>query len=254
MGENRPTSEKGHRVWKLIMGLLWPVLILGALITAGLLLPAREWITATLEWSRQAGFWGMLVVWAGYMVTCVLMLPTSLFTFGAGFLYGFWVGALVAVGGSTLGATVAYGLARGALGRWFLKHAENFRSIAIVRSAAEEGHLKLLLLTRMSPITPFAFLNYLYGALGVRPWRFVWTTAAGMLPGTLLCVFIGTGLRSLSGVGQEDQGATWPFWAGLAASVVAVVFIGFYARAALKNAARRVDDKDDEAENEETSE
>ncbi|MFO8007410.1 MAG: TVP38/TMEM64 family protein [Candidatus Brocadiia bacterium] len=237
-------DQNGAGGWLRFLPVVWPAFILVVLILLGLALPLGRVARALLGWADAAGWWGPLVVTAGYVLSCMLVLPTSLFTFGAGFLYGLPAGMATAVGGSMVGALSGYLLSRLLLARKVLHYAEHVRPLAVIRNAARADGKKVLLLTRVSPITPFALLNYLYGALHVHPWRFAWTTALGMLPGTFLCVYIGTGLRSLSAVTDQGAGngaASWPYWAGLAGTAMAVLLIGHFARKALLNASGRVE-------------
>ncbi len=243
-----PTAEaQGGSPLVYAVPLLWPAFLLLVLVVMGLLLPLERIARGLLDWADGAGWSGPLVVTVGYTISCLFILPTSVFTFGAGFVYGLPVGLAVAIGGSTVGALVGYGVSRLLLADRILRYAREARAVAVVRNAARSDGRRVLLLTRMSPLTPFALLNYLYGALHVPPWRFLWTTMVGMLPGTFLCVYIGAGMRSLAGVtgGKESSaGSGWPYWAGLAGTAVAVVLIAYLARKELLRAAERVDKAD----------
>jgi uncharacterized membrane protein YdjX (TVP38/TMEM64 family) len=229
--------------WQMLLVWGWPLLVLGALTVAGFFLPVKDWLQGLLDYSRDVGIWGKILVVAGYVVGCILLLPVGVLTFGAGFLYGRAEGFAVAVAGSMAGAVIVYWLARCMLGQWVINRARRFRFMDILVNAVQEEGREFIFLTRLIPITAFALLNYTYGALKVGFWRFCWTTCLGMLPGTFLCVYIGSGLKALSGVTDESQrnGPSWPYWAGLVLTVVAVVLITYYGRKIMVQAAERID-------------
>lgn len=55
-----------------------------------------------------------------------------------------------------------------------------------------------LLIFRIVPLLPFFMVNYLAGITHISVWTFIWTTAAGMLPGALVCSFAGQQLGVIS--------------------------------------------------------
>jgi uncharacterized membrane protein YdjX (TVP38/TMEM64 family) len=230
--------------WQMLLLWGWPLLVLGALLLAGAFLPVEQALQDVLEYSRGTGLRGQLVVCLGYVAGCILLLPVGVLTFGAGFLYGVWGGFAVAVVGSMTGALVVYGLSRWLLGRWVLERARRFRFMDILVNAVQEDGREFIFLTRLIPITAFALLNYAYGALKVSFWRYIWTTFLGMLPGTLLCVYIGSGLKRLSGVADaRGHESPWAYWVGLGLTLVAVVLITLYGRRMMLQAAERIDEK-----------
>jgi len=78
---------------------------------------------------------------------------------------------------------------------------------AINRAINVEG-LKLIMLLRLSPLIPFNFLNYLMGITDIKLWHYV-LGMFGMIPGTLVFVFIGTTISNITdaATGKNDQGA-----------------------------------------------
>jgi len=103
----------------------------------------------------------------------------------------------------------------------------------------KEG-FKIVLLVRLSPVFPFNLLNYAFGLTNVRLWQYVLASWIGMLPGTLMYVYLGSALKSLADVaaGAPKGGApqTVFFVAGLVMTVVATVVVTRVARRALNDA------------------
>jgi len=116
-------------------------------------------------------------------------------TLAGGFLFGWLIGAPLAVFSATAGATVVFLIARTALGetlarrngKWLCKLREGFRADA----------LTYLLFLRLVPAFPFWFMNLAPAMLGVPLRTFVTATALGIIPGTLAFSVIGSGLDSL---------------------------------------------------------
>ncbi len=127
-----------------------------------------------------------------YAVACVAFVPGSLLTPGAGAVFGPVVGSVCASLGSTAGASLAFlvgrFVARDAVAR---RIAGNPRFRAVDDAIAREGW-KIVLLLRLSPLFPFVFLNYALGLTRVRFRDYVVASWIGMMPGTVLYVYLGS--------------------------------------------------------------
>ena len=220
--------------------LIKPAIILVALVAlvaASFVLPVKDYFVNALGWVEGLGAWGPAFVAIFYIVACVFMLPGSILTLGAGFLFGVVGGTAVVSVGSTLGATAAFVIGRFLARDWIAaKVAGRPRFAAIDEAVGREG-LKIVLLTRLSPIFPFNFLNYAFGLTGVPLWKYFLASWLGMLPGTVMYVYLGATLGSLAEVAAgraEKTLAEWVFFGvGLAVTVVVTVVVTMIARKAL---------------------
>lgn len=211
-----------------------------AMVIGGLIwmLPVQSYLTATLEWTKGLGFWGPLVVVLAYVAATVLFLPGSVLTLGSGFLFGVAMGTVWASLGSTLGAAAAFLVGRTVARDW-VAHKVSGKPIftAIDEAVGEEG-AKIVFLTRLSPIFPFNLLNYAFGLTRVRFWHYFFASWIGMLPGTVMYVYLGSAARSLAQIaaGRVEGGSAQRifFWIGLAATVAVAVFVTRIARRALR--------------------
>jgi uncharacterized membrane protein YdjX (TVP38/TMEM64 family) len=213
-------------------------IILLAMIAAVALLPVKDWLVNMLQWTQGLGILGPIFVAAFYIVACILFLPGSVLTLGAGFIFKLLVGTVTVSIGSTLGACAAFLVGR-TFGRdWVAKKiAENEKFAAIDNAVGGQG-FKIVLLIRLSPVFPFNLLNYAFGLTKVSFAKYALGSWIGMLPGTIMYVYFGAGLRSLAdaAAGKVETGVTGQifFWAGLVAAIIVTVFVTGLARKALK--------------------
>lgn len=221
------------------------ILLFLAVITAALaawFLYLQDHLPAFMEWVRDQGLWGAVVVGLGYAVATVLMIPGSLVTLLIGAIYGPWVGTAVVSPASVLGAALAFQLGRGVFRRSIeSKMAGNARFMALQGAIEKEG-LKILTLVRLSPVFPFTLVNYAFGLTRVSFGSYVLGSFLGMLPGTLMYVYLGSAVGDIATLSSEGLGDTgWQGevlkWGGLVATVVVTIFITKVARRALANAA-----------------
>lgn len=171
-----PFSERKNAIARLVA--LGTILI--ALFLAMKFLPVREWLTNLNTWASQAGVAGIFIFIVVYVVATALLAPGSILTIGAGFAFGLWKGFLAVSAGSTLGAALAFlvarFIARDKIEAMALQN-EKFRRID--DAIGKEG-AKLIFLLRLSPMIPFNVSNYFYGLTAVKFWPYLlasWTDA-----------------------------------------------------------------------------
>jgi pyruvate/2-oxoglutarate dehydrogenase complex dihydrolipoamide dehydrogenase (E3) component/uncharacterized membrane protein YdjX (TVP38/TMEM64 family) len=236
------TSRKNRK--RITIGLIAVLLILLFLMSgAGSWVGqvAKELLGRVLTWTRELGVWGPVFVAAFYVLACILLVPGSVLTLGAGFLFKLIVGTVTVSVGSTLGACAAFLVGRTVGRNWISrKIAANSKFAAIDDAVGRQG-FKIVLLTRLSPVFPFVLLNYAFGLTKVSFAKYALASWIGMLPGTIMYVYFGAGLRSLADAvaGNVETGIAGKifFWFGMAATVLVTVFVTRLARKALKQAA-----------------
>ena len=225
---------------KTIVRIAIAVLLVAAFVLGLTALPAKDYLAGLLERIESVGPWGPVLLAAAYVVACVLFIPGSILTLGAGFLFGVVYGTIAASVGSVLGATAAFLVGRTLLRGWIEKRIADYPQFQAIDRAVGENGFKIVLLTRLSPIFPFNLLNYAFGLTNVRLRHFVPASWIGMLPGTIMYVYLGSALKSLAEVAAgSPQGGTPQtifFVVGLVMTVVATIVITRVARRALNEA------------------
>jgi uncharacterized membrane protein YdjX (TVP38/TMEM64 family) len=188
-----------------------------------------------LDWIGKLGPWGPVIFIGIYVVATVFFIPGSVLTLGAGALFGVALGSVCVSISATLGATAAFlvgrYLARDAVAR---KVERNESFAAIDRAVADEGW-KIVLLTRLSPVFPFTLLNYSFGLTRVRLSHYVLASWIGMIPGTVMYVYLGS-LVNLGAGHRHRTIAEWVLYGvGLLATITVTVFVTRLAKKALAN-------------------
>lgn len=213
------------------------------LLEAALALPLGHWAGQLVEWIRGAGATGVAVYAGAYITATLLLLPGLLLTAGAGLAYGPIFGTLLVSPVSVIAATLAFWLGRTvARERVARRMVRDPRLIAIDAAIGRHG-FKIVALLRLSPVIPFNLLNYALALTSVGLRDYVLASFVGMLPGTILYVYLGSAVTSVSTLGNDEGPAGTAeqilYWAGLGATVVVTLFITKIARRALDEALQR---------------
>ncbi len=208
--------------------------------TAGSGFNPQEWLLNALVWIDNLGAVGAIAFILLYIIATVAFLPGSILTLGAGVVFGIVFGSIFVFIGATLGATGAFLVGRYIARGWVAQQiAGNDKFRAIDQAVGKEG-LKIVLLTRLSPVFPFNLLNYAYGVTGVSLKDYV-IGSVGMIPGTIMYVYIGSLAGNLATIGTETATANpvaqWTIRIiGFIATVAVTLYVTKIARKALNNA------------------
>ncbi len=133
------------------------------------------------------------------------LLPGSWLSMLSGFLYGTWLGSLIVFLGAFFGAHLTFYLSRTFLKEWAQKKVVNFPKIKIMEKAVQREGLKVILLTRLSPLFPFGLLNVAYGLSEIKILDFT-LGMIGILPGTILYCSLGSLALKVSNFGDVLAG------------------------------------------------
>lgn len=132
-----------------------------------------------------------------YVVVTALSLPgAAILTLGAGALFGFTQGLLLASFASTIGATLAFLASRFLLRDWVKSTFSN--KIKSIDQGIEKDGAFYLLSLRMVPLFPFFMINLVMGVTGIRTLTYYWVSQVGMLIGTAVYVNAGTQLVAIN--------------------------------------------------------
>jgi uncharacterized membrane protein YdjX (TVP38/TMEM64 family) len=169
----------------LTMGLLLAVPLLGSAAVLGLLYEQPD-LLRNLTLGQSLLYFAV----AGLLMATALT-PTTFVAIITGFYFG-WVGLPGMVAAYALASAIGYELARrldhGKL-RAVLHH---FPKADAVLAELQNQSWSLILLTRLSPVLPFALMTFVLAIVGVARRRFLAASVLGMLPRSLFFYWLGT--------------------------------------------------------------
>ena len=213
------------------------VAVLALLAVAAFTLPITEWLTALVNWIDANRGISWLVFVLAYIAATVLLLPGSILTLAAGFLFGLGFGFVLVSAGSVIGACCAFLLGRYFARDWVAGKISGNAKFSALDNAVRDKGFVIVLLTRLSPVFPFNLLNYSLGVTGVRFPSYALGSWLGMIPGTVLYVYLGSVAQNLTEVfsGEAASGSNTLLYVGLAATLVLTILITRFATQALNS-------------------
>jgi uncharacterized membrane protein YdjX (TVP38/TMEM64 family) len=241
MAMDRESNNKGSRATEASSETssgrsgLWRPLILitgiGLVIVLARVFEADQYLGSLRDWIDGLGSWGPVVFILIYAVAVVAAIPGVALTVIAGALFGSAIGIVVVSIAATLGASLAFLVARyfarDATARWLSKK-ETFRRLD---EMTETHGATIVALTRLVPIFPFNLLNYGFGLTRVPFWTYVFWSWLCMLPGTVLYV-VGADAVTKA-VTQGD--VPWGLVLGVAVAALVLTVLVRFARAKLQS-------------------
>lgn len=191
-----------------------------------------------LKWIESLGYIGGITFVSIYILSTIAFVPATILTLGAGLVFGLGWGVFYVFVGATLGAIAAFLIGRYLVRDWISeKIAGNAKFVAIDRAVANSG-FKIVLLTRLSPLFPFNLLNYAFGITSVR-FKDYAIASIGMLPATVMYVYIGSLAGDVARIGIENQSTEidtikWIIRVvGFIATTVVTIYATYLARKAI---------------------
>ncbi len=179
-----------------------PRLLIGlallATIAVAILNRDRFDAAALQAWVEGAGAAGPLLFMAIYALATVLFLPGSVITLVGGALFGPVWGTLWNLTGATVGASLAFLIARYLGADWVARKAGG-RAKQLIDGVEQEGW-RFVAFVRLVPLFPFNLLNYALGLTRIPFLAYVIASWLFMLPGAIAYTWLGyAGREALAG-------------------------------------------------------
>lgn len=229
------TENTSAKKLKLIYLFLAMFLLIGVFIIFDVKTHVGGFFEDALAWIEGLGAWGALVYIALYVIACIFLLPGSALTLGAGAVFGLPLGFALTSIGSTLGASASFVIGRYLARERIAKKIEGNSTFKAIDEAVAQQGWKIVFLTRLTPALPFNLQNYGYGLTKVPLFQYVPASWVGMMPGTVLYVYLGM-LAGEAATGDASA-AKWVMRiVALAATIMVTVMITRIAKRALNRA------------------
>jgi uncharacterized membrane protein YdjX (TVP38/TMEM64 family) len=197
-------------------------------------LPVGSYVHATLLWLESLDpVSSALLFIIIYAVMVVTFLPAMILSLGAGYLWGFWHAQLLVNVGATIGSALAFVLGKRVLKRTVASLVARYPLFSQVDEAFAQSGWKLIVLLRISPLTPYNVMNYAMALTAIDVFTYTWASAIGMIPQTALTVYAGAVAKDLMQVKSSDGDAT-SLYLGIALTVASSILIGWVVNRELK--------------------
>jgi uncharacterized membrane protein YdjX (TVP38/TMEM64 family) len=248
---SRPKNRnlKGFkRILRSPAGLLGGGILAVAVILALLIyFDVHEQILQLLTWFETLGFWAPLLFILMMALVVVLLLPGALLTTGAGFVFGIVEGSIVVILGTTLGAGVAFLVARYLFREGSERFVRKYERLRLLGEELSDAGWKIVLLTRLIPFFPSKVSNYFFGLTSLSFRGYLLGSLIGFIPFSIHNVYLGSLAADIVTLKQRNLQRTPLEWGvyglGFVATVCMVIYLNRLARRAL---ARQLSENSDE--------
>jgi len=167
-----------------------------ALVSAAAIYREQLDVQQIQEWIDQAGFLAPLLFMVLYALATVSFFPGSVLTLLGGALFGPVLGTFYNLTGATLGALLAFLIARYLASDW-VEQKTTGRARTLVKGVEAEGW-RFVAFVRLVPLFPFNLLNYLLGLTRIPFLQYVIASYVFMLPGAIAYTYLGYAGREVA--------------------------------------------------------
>jgi uncharacterized membrane protein YdjX (TVP38/TMEM64 family) len=208
----------------------------------------REEILPVFEWIEARGAWGAFWFILIYVGLVVLLIPSLPLTLAGGFLFGVVHGSAYVIAAMMIGALTAFAIARYFLHGPVASRMERHPTLERVSRGMGPDGWKIVMLCRFIPFFPAKLSNYLFGVTHIRLPGFILGNFLGILPYTILNVWIGSLAADLATLGEREQRTPleWGLYGlGFVATIAVVVYITRLARGAMEKTLERAERREE---------
>lgn len=214
--------------------------------------PAQQYLLDLMNWIKSIKkVYGIVTLTVLYAIAILFCFPGTPFNLAAGFLFGIWWGALVTIVGCDLGATLAFMVGR-TLGKdWAQAQVAKNKKFSLLSTAVENNAWLIIFLVRLSPILPFGLCNYLFGVTKVKFSSYWTATTAGLIPCTVAYTYLGSLMRNLTDIYNEDGGdsnSTVLIAIAIVVTILGITVITFVTKRTLDKTIKQQQEKELEME------
>jgi uncharacterized membrane protein YdjX (TVP38/TMEM64 family) len=228
------------------------IFLVFALINAAKHFNVQEVLQNSVIWVQSLGALGPIAYMIIYNLATLLFIPGSLLTLKGGCLFGVFWGSIYVLIAAIVGATFAFLIGRYLSRDWVSRQMDKHPKFKAIDLAVAKEGWKIVLLTRLSPVFPFNLLNYAFGVTQVSLKDYI-LGSFGIVPGTIMYVYIGSLVGNLAMTNIAHQPATpetqmWQWimqLLGLIATVAVTIYITKVAQKALAKSVATTEIKQD---------
>ncbi len=194
-----------------------------------------------LDWMNSNPIVGSFAYILIYILCSIIMIPGSILTLGAGFVYvqifgsiiGVILSSIVVWFGASIGSIIAFINGRYLLRNLVIYYTNKWNKFLLIDNIVGMNGFKVTFLLRLSPITPYNIFNYIMGLTSVKLYDYT-IACVGMIPDSIVYCFIGGSIASitkLSNVGFASDPFLLSFTIiGSIVAIAGVLYISYIAK------------------------
>lgn len=208
-------------------------ILIGALTVSSVLatlfyFDAEKYVLQLFEWLETKSWEAFFIFILIEFLVVALLIPGIVFTMGAGFLFGVVKGSAVVIIGTTLGASVAFLLSRYLFVDKMANYLLNHPTLKVIDNKLASKGWRFVLLTRMVPFFPFKLSNYFFGLTRFRLPDFIIGTAIGIIPITVINVYMGSLAASMATLESSSVSKSPMAWGLYGVGFLVAIFFAVY--------------------------
>ncbi|KAI3704092.1 hypothetical protein L1987_74305 [Smallanthus sonchifolius] len=206
----QPQIERSWKWWiKAVTLSVITILVLLLILKWGIpfvfekiLLPMMQWEAETFGRPVLA-----VILVVSLAIFPVVFLPSGPSMWLAGMMFGYGLGFVIIMVGTTIGMVLPYVIGlffRDRIHQWLKKWPQTG---AMVRMAGEGGcfhQFRMVALFRISPF-PYTIFNYAIVVTSIMFWPYLWGSIAGMIPEAFIYIYSGRLLRTFANMQYGDH-------------------------------------------------
>lgn len=231
-----------------LSGIAASIVLVAMLLLVLVYFDADDQVLRLLRWFNDRGFWTSLLFIVVMAAVVVLVLPGVLFTMGAGFVFGLVEGTVYVVLGTTLGAVLAFLIARYLFGARARRFVLSRNRLQLFSAELTQHGWKIVMLTRLIPFFPSKISNYGFGLTQITLPAYTLGSLIGFIPYSLHNVYLGAIAAELSLLSIQEMQRTPLQWAlyggGFLATVITIFYLNRIARRSMARYTAPTDNKD----------
>lgn len=204
--QSQALARKRSVLWwiKAIIWCLISIIILLCFVKWGIPFLVQKVLFPILQWEATAFGRPVLavVLVASLALFPVFLIPSGPSMWLAGMIFGYGLGFVIIMVGTTIGMILPYliGLLfRDRIHQWLKRWPRNAAIISLAAEGSRFHQFKMVALFRVSPF-PYTIFNYAVVVTSMRFWPYLWGSIAGMIPEAFIYIYSGRLIRTLADV------------------------------------------------------
>lgn len=196
-------NEQNRFRLKIALLLLFMVILGGFFLSGG-----DRWLTLEALKQHRDGLmayteahYGLMLLTAAlvYLVSTAFSIPAgAIMSLTMGLLFGRWIGTVLTVMASSVGATLVFLAARFILADQVRQRLTRYPATERILQGFQQDAFNYLLFLRLVPLFPFWLVNLVPAITRIDTRTYFWATTIGVIPGSFVYVNLGQSLSEIN--------------------------------------------------------